>query len=274
MQAKHPDKQMINIDTIPEINFSPKEMNFSPQQQLDGANAEFWKSRFMQQPQTSSSFLPHKRSDFSESEVSFTDSNNDELLDEDCEIDNFNDDEEIAGNLTEKEKAKRHRTHVNRVQKNILRKIFDDIKNPSMIDCENIGREIGLFKRVVQVWFQNARANFKKFHKITTNDLKQLPERNPMECNFCADYMPIAGKSFHIHATSTQHIQNIHAYVLKNESQDDDDEENFNLMMSENDVIAPRSELSYTNNCHPSAAAAATNGQKLGVMVGDMHWMD
>lgn len=248
LQSKHPDKQMINVDSIPEINFNPQDLTFSPQQQLDGANIDFWK----QKPQTSGFNLQ------SESEISFTDSNNEELNDED-EIDNFNDDEPI-----ESQKSKRHRTHVNRVQKAILRKIFEDIKSPSMIDCENIGREIGLFKRVVQVWFQNARANFKKFHKITTNDLKQLPERNPSECVYCPDYQPIIGKNFSGHATSQQHIQNIHNYVLRNESIDDDDdenqqsEENFNLS---DFLMQPRSELSYTN-CHP-------NQQSL--MVGDLN---
>lgn len=265
LQAKHPDKQMINIDAIPEITFNA---SFSPQQQqqqqqqLEG---DFWKARLMQQPQTSGLFPPQRRSDFSESEVSFTDSNNEELPDEDCEIDNFNDDEEMGtAGLSENQKSKRHRTHVNRAQKSILRKIFDDIKNPSMIDCENIGKEIGLFKRVVQVWFQNARANFKKFHKITTNDLKQLPERNPSECNFCPDYVPIPGKSFHLHAISQQHIQNIHAYVLKNEAIDDDDEDNFNAF--EGEMIAPRGELNFGNNLHEQ--------KQQGVMVGDMHWMD
>lgn len=162
LQAKHPEKQMINIDAIPEISFNPKDLTFP--QQLDGsllnlqqqcASPDFWKSKLMQQPQTSQGFPLHKRSDFSESEISFTDSNNEELPDEDYDLDNFNDDSnhgnELAVNQTEKEKSKRHRTHVNRVQKSILRKIFDDVKSPSMIDCENIGREIGLFKRVVQV---------------------------------------------------------------------------------------------------------------------------
>ena len=162
LQTKHTDKQMINIDSIPEITFNPKDINF-PQlpQQIDLSmlnlpqNAEFWKANLLQQPQTSQSFPHHKRSEFSESEISFTDSNNDELPDDDYDLDNFNDDsnhgDENAGNLNDKEKSKRHRTHVNRAQKSILRKIFDDVKSPSMIDCENIGKEIGLFKRVVQV---------------------------------------------------------------------------------------------------------------------------
>lgn len=165
LQTKHADKQMINIDAIPEINFPPKEPHFGMQMPSvtdigQHMNADFWKSKMMPQPQTSQFFGGQKRmSDFSESEISFTDSNNDELADEDYDMDNFNDDsnhaDEFQAAATQpgesNSKSKRHRTHVNRVQKSILRKIFEDVKSPSMIDCENIGREIGLFKRVVQV---------------------------------------------------------------------------------------------------------------------------
>lgn len=164
LQTKHVDKQMVNIDAIPEINYTPKEMPFAIQMpSVEMApqiqNMDYWKAKMMQQPQTSQFFGGHKRlNEFSESEISFTDSNNDELCDEDYDMDNFNDDsnhaQEYQSNTSqpsENSKSKRHRTHVNRVQKSILRKIFEDVKSPSMIDCENIGREIGLFKRVVQV---------------------------------------------------------------------------------------------------------------------------
>jgi hypothetical protein len=163
LQTKHADKQMINIDTIPEISFNSKDLNLPlqlQQQQFDGSFADFWSTKLMQQPQTSGNLnlnMIQKRNEFSESEISFTDSNNDELPDDDFDLDNFNDDsnlnhdDQMGATQTEKEKSKRHRTHVNRMQKSILRKLFEDVKNPSMIDCENIGKEIGLFKRVVQV---------------------------------------------------------------------------------------------------------------------------
>lgn len=162
LQTKHVDKQMINIDAIPEITFAPKEAIFEMPSVADVGhqmNVDFWKNKMMPQPQTSQFFGGHKRlNEFSESEISFTDSNNEELCDEDYDMDNFNDDsnhiedfQNVAPQTGEGNKSKRHRTHVNRVQKSILRKIFEDVKSPSMIDCENIGREIGLFKRVVQV---------------------------------------------------------------------------------------------------------------------------
>lgn len=46
---------------------------------------------------------------------------------------------------------KRFRTQMSNIQVNILRVLFQELKTPSMTDCENIGREIGLPKRVVQV---------------------------------------------------------------------------------------------------------------------------
>jgi AT-binding transcription factor 1 len=179
LQTKHVDKQMINIDAIPEITFTPKaDQTFGMQMpsvtDLVGhinqpIGTEFWKSKMMHQPQTSNFFGGQKRNEFSESEISFTDSNNDEIPDEDYDMDNFNDDsnhvedfQSMSAPPGEGSKSKRHRTHVNRVQKSILRKIFDDVKSPSMIDCENIGREIGLFKRVVQVCESQSRGDINR----------------------------------------------------------------------------------------------------------------
>lgn len=52
---------------------------------------------------------------------------------------------------TQSQQKKRFRTQMSHRQVNILKVLFGDYKTPSMIDCENIGREIGLPKRVVQV---------------------------------------------------------------------------------------------------------------------------
>lgn len=166
LQTKHVDKQMINIDSIPEINYATQLMDMPTPLANIGqqpVNVDFWKQKLMQQQaQTSHAFGQKRLSEFSESEISFTDSNNDELADDDYDMDNFNDDSnhqiddfQATNQSGDKNKSKRHRTHVNRIQKSILRKIFDDVKSPSMIDCENIGHEIGLFKRVVQVRNRN-----------------------------------------------------------------------------------------------------------------------
>lgn len=170
LQTKHPEKQMINIDSIPEIKYptskdtvmelATSSHNIVP----PSMSVDYWKTKLglglhplaVQQHNNTTKPSRKKLSDFSESEISFTDSNNDEQPD-DYELENFNDDsnqiDELKSNNdnVQRKNNKRHRTHVNRVQKSILRKIFEDVKSPSMIDCENIGHEIGLFKRVVQV---------------------------------------------------------------------------------------------------------------------------
>lgn len=49
----------------------------------------------------------------------------------------------------------------------VMKSVFGDYKTPSMTECEALGREIGLHKRVVQVWFQNARAKERKTRSAT-----------------------------------------------------------------------------------------------------------
>jgi len=58
--------------------------------------------------------------------------------------------------------GKRYRTQMSSMQIKVMKAIFVDYKTPTMSECEALGREIGLQKRVVQVWFQNARAKEKK----------------------------------------------------------------------------------------------------------------
>jgi len=57
---------------------------------------------------------------------------------------------------------KRFRTQMSGVQVKMMKAIFEAYKTPTMTECSTLGREIGLQKRVVQVWFQNARAKEKR----------------------------------------------------------------------------------------------------------------
>lgn len=79
---------------------------------------------------------------------------------------------------------KRYRTQMSNVQVKVMKALFDDYKTPTMGECEMLGREIGLAKRVVQVWFQNARAKEKKYKSL---QVKQNPELigAPDECKYC-----------------------------------------------------------------------------------------
>ncbi|ODN03317.1 Zinc finger homeobox protein 4 [Orchesella cincta] len=57
---------------------------------------------------------------------------------------------------------KRYRTQLAALQVKVMKNLFADYKTPTMAECEMLGHELGLAKRVIQVWFQNARAKEKK----------------------------------------------------------------------------------------------------------------
>jgi len=58
--------------------------------------------------------------------------------------------------------SKRHRTHMSDLQVRVMRAIYAHHRTPSIGECATLGAKIGLARRVVQVWFQNARAKDKK----------------------------------------------------------------------------------------------------------------
>ena len=58
--------------------------------------------------------------------------------------------------------SKRHRTHMSDLQVRVMRAIYAEHRTPSIGECATLGVKIGLARRVVQVWFQNARAKDKK----------------------------------------------------------------------------------------------------------------
>ncbi|CAF0717630.1 unnamed protein product [Brachionus calyciflorus] len=89
---------------------------------------------------------------------------------------------------------RRVRTQMTQYQVNVMRLIFAEYKTPTMNECELMGKEINLKKRVVQVWFQNARAKEKKnnsngnrsilFSNTANNDLSNF-EFSTEECLLC-----------------------------------------------------------------------------------------
>nr|XP_060150614.1 zinc finger homeobox protein 2 isoform X2 [Globicephala melas] len=57
---------------------------------------------------------------------------------------------------------RRYRTQMSSLQLKIMKACYEAYRTPTMQECEVLGEEIGLPKRVIQVWFQNARAKEKK----------------------------------------------------------------------------------------------------------------
>ena len=82
---------------------------------------------------------------------------------------------------------KKFRTQISNTQVKMMKCIFEVYKMPAMSECLALAEFIGLQKRVVQVWFQNARAKEKKVklhHQQTTGEEPVSPEI-PDDCKFC-----------------------------------------------------------------------------------------
>lgn len=77
---------------------------------------------------------------------------------------------------------KRFRTHLTPMQVQMMKCVFNEYKTPSMAECELLGKEVGLHKRVVQVWFQNARAKERKTRGAVDEDSRS-GELNCEQCD-------------------------------------------------------------------------------------------
>ncbi|XP_054716559.1 zinc finger homeobox protein 3-like [Uloborus diversus] len=115
--------------------------------------------------------------------------------------------------------SKRFRTQMSTIQLKVMKSIFADYKTPSMAECETLGRDIGLPKRVVQVWFQNARAKEKKaklaFMKAFGHEM-DMP-KGPEECSICKIKYNIkfSNTSMQDHLFSRRHLENLKAHITK-----------------------------------------------------------
>lgn len=111
---------------------------------------------------------------------------------------------------------KRYRTQMTSLQVRIMKTIFVDYKTPTMAECEMLGRIIGLQKRVVQVWFQNARAKEKKAKLQMTKSYGTSPDldfhKPPEECKLC-NFKYSHKYTIQDHIFTKKHIENVRNYV-------------------------------------------------------------
>ncbi|OQR71253.1 zinc finger homeobox protein 4-like [Tropilaelaps mercedesae] len=117
--------------------------------------------------------------------------------------------------------AKRFRTQMSSVQIRIMKSIFHDYKTPTMAECESLGAQIGLPKRVIQVWFQNARAKEKKT-KAAALKLGQAPDPEPVrpeQCDICNARYESFSSSLQDHLFSPSHISQLRAYLELNKDE-------------------------------------------------------
>ncbi|WAR12475.1 ZFHX4-like protein [Mya arenaria] len=109
--------------------------------------------------------------------------------------------------------GKRYRTQMTSLQVRIMKHIFLDYKTPTMAECEMLGRVIGLQKRVVQVWFQNARAKEKKAKlnmKSYGSDM-DFP-KPPEECTRC-NFKYSHKYTIQDHIFTKKHIDKVREFI-------------------------------------------------------------
>ncbi|XP_062993937.1 zinc finger homeobox protein 2 [Elgaria multicarinata webbii] len=84
---------------------------------------------------------------------------------------------------------RRYRTQMSSLQLKIMKVCYEAYRTPTMQECEVLGEEIGLPKRVIQVWFQNARAKEKKAKAASGatsgGDEGPLGAKAQTECPYC-----------------------------------------------------------------------------------------
>ncbi|KAL3859369.1 hypothetical protein ACJMK2_009592 [Sinanodonta woodiana] len=110
--------------------------------------------------------------------------------------------------------AKRYRTQMTSLQVKIMKNIFQDYKTPTMAECEMLGREIGLAKRVVQVWFQNARAKEKKAKLNTSKTFGHDMDfpKPPEECVLCS-FKYSHKYTIQDHIFTKKHIEKLRTFI-------------------------------------------------------------
>ena len=104
----------------------------------------------------------------------------------------------------------------------MMKSVFKLYKTPTMNECASLGHEIGLQKRVIQVWFQNARAKEKKA-KLALQQATGAPDLPggsngdlivnpplPDECAFCVGHKYIPNKQvLQDHIFTRSHLDNV-----------------------------------------------------------------
>ncbi|CAF2037346.1 unnamed protein product [Rotaria magnacalcarata] len=109
---------------------------------------------------------------------------------------------------------RRFRTQMTPLQIKLMKAIFLEYRTPTMPECELLGKEIQLQKRVVQVWFQNARAKEKKNPNFFKSDLPDEFQSTNDQCKLCQCKYTLQNPQ-RDHLFTTKHIENIRSILSK-----------------------------------------------------------
>ena len=102
------------------------------------------------------------------------------------------------------------------LQVKVMRNLFTEYKTPTMSECEMLGKDIGLQKRVIQVWFQNARAKEKKsklqYSKAFGGSSDLDFTRPPEDCTLC-NFKYSHKYTIQDHIFTKRHIDNVKKFI-------------------------------------------------------------
>ena len=128
---------------------------------------------------------------------------------------------------------KRFRTQMSQVQIKLMKSVFNWYKTPTMPECFALGEAIGLAKRVVQVWFQNARAKDKKA-KLQAFGLILPEDPVPTHCDWCQVSFEQSSDIPH-HLFHTSHLDQVRRAI--EQTQDFSDENGFDFSYSGRQLV-------------------------------------
>ena len=111
---------------------------------------------------------------------------------------------------------KRCRTQMTATQVKLMKHVFLYQKMPSMADCSRLAEVIGLQKRVVQVWFQNARSKDKKARAgLSESSGEEIADWK--ECKFCQSSQFSDKFQIFEHIFSSDHIEKVRLAIQRGE---------------------------------------------------------
>ncbi|KAJ1358419.1 hypothetical protein KIN20_016841 [Parelaphostrongylus tenuis] len=151
----------------------------------------------------------------------------------------------------------------------VMKSVFGDYKTPSMTECEALGREIGLHKRVVQVWFQNARAKERKTRSSNSSGDEEVNRSTITSCSLCG--VEYSGRvTLQEHLFSLQHLTCLKGQLLSDTAQSDSNPSTATAIPCENGERRPSNRTNKAASVLSQLTSLNLNGFPFNFMNGMM----